>query len=253
MVFQVYVAQNRRFQKHIFDFVIADEIGQQWYDGSPGQETPERVWCTEHISEGMTVVDAGAHHGMFSMILAGAVGASGKVYAYDPLPSNADLVTQNAELNGFPNIVSRPVGLSDSVGVLMVNANLGNVISVVDAVHEGDEGLALEMVRLDDDLSGVHVDFLKMDVEGGELAALRGAVGVLAHRPIVNLELHNALFADRRKTMTEIFEIFDHDRWIYHVMSEQTDPIRVIDGPMDIEWLAGFDYPHIFGVPRRVN
>lgn len=253
MTFLAYIAKKRRFLKQNFDFLIADEVGQIWYDGSPDQRSPERVWCVRHIRRGMTVVDAGAHHGMFAMILAEAVGPLGRVFAYDPLPRNADVVTRNALLNGYDNVVSRPVGLSDSAGVLIVNENSGNVISVVNALPEGYEGLALDMVSLDGDLADERVDFLKIDVEGGELAALRGATKVLAGRPFVNLELHNALFSNRRETMAEIFEIFDHERWTYHVLAEQHHNIRAIDGPMDIEWLAAFDYPHVFGVPRRVG
>jgi FkbM family methyltransferase len=53
------------------------------------------------LKAGDSAVDAGAHIGFFTMQMAAMVGASGKVYAFEPLDPNADLLEQSIVENGF--------------------------------------------------------------------------------------------------------------------------------------------------------
>jgi FkbM family methyltransferase len=246
-MFQRYVLEDRKYNDHRFRFLIADAVAEDWYRGE-GQESPERLWCTSHIRPGMTIVDAGSHQGMWAVIFALHTGPRGRVISYDPLPFNAEITAENAELNRLSNIDARPLGLASINGDMPVHSGVGNVVSFSET--QGHSNEMLKCVRLDDDLPGVQVDFLKVDVEGGELGALQGAPRILAQKPIINLELHNALFEDRRAVATEIFRLFDPARWVYHVLPEQDEPIRIFDGPLDVDWLGTWNYPHIFGIPR---
>ncbi len=111
------------------------------------------------------------------------------------------------------------------------------------------------MVRLDDDLGRLKPDFVKFDVEGSDLQALRGSRKLLRSLPTVDLELHNLLFADRTKTLTEIFEILPPRRYRYEVLPEIFSPdwIHVDKGLPDLEWLATYDNPHVGCVPRKTR
>src|SRR5260370_19378228 len=71
----------------------------------------------------MTVVDIGAHGGYFSLIGASRVGATGRVYAFEPYPASFEELQRNIEPNGYKNIHAVRKAVSDRTGVhkLLVN------------------------------------------------------------------------------------------------------------------------------------
>jgi FkbM family methyltransferase len=57
-----------------------------------------------NLREGDVFVDIGANIGYYSVIAASAVGDNGKVFAFEPDPTNYDLLEQNIAANGFENV-----------------------------------------------------------------------------------------------------------------------------------------------------
>jgi FkbM family methyltransferase len=249
-----YVARDRRCGDIVFDFLIADSVAASWYGAVADLSLPELEWCREHIRPGDFIIDCGAHHGMMAVLFGLWTGPTGRVISYEILPWNADVARENVKLNGLDNVEVRAVGVSDRSDRLTATTNGKNVI----VSHAGNIGLEgatveVELVRLDDDLGRGTADFLKMDTEGSDLQSLRGAQQLLGSRPIVDLELHNALFEDRIETLTEIFDILGSHSYRYEILPEILSPewVRVDDGLPDLEWLATYDNPHVGCVPRR--
>jgi hypothetical protein len=60
------------------------------------------------MEEGMVVVDVGAHIGYYTLIAAKLVGTKGKVYAFEPEPSNYRLLVRNIYENRYENVVAIP-------------------------------------------------------------------------------------------------------------------------------------------------
>src|ERR1700687_2781541 len=58
------------------------------------------------IAPGMTVVEAGANFGYFTLIMARAVGVAGKVFSFECDPDLATLARDNVEINGLHKTVS---------------------------------------------------------------------------------------------------------------------------------------------------
>jgi FkbM family methyltransferase len=247
--FTPYIAKIRTFQGERFDFHIADEVGQSWYDSSPHQIMIEHVWCRDHIRPGMTVVDCGAHHGMMTVLFGRWLGPAGRVFAYEAVPANATVIEQNVALNKLDNVTVRPVGVGDRRGRVPVHHNSGNVIAA-GAKAEGASHF-IDTVRLDEDLpSGLKVDFLKLDVEGYEPEALAGANRVIRQRPIIDLELHNFAYSDRRSTLELIFRHITPEAWSFHIQPTPSDTFEPMTGPIDFNRLASFENPHVFCLPR---
>ncbi len=250
-----YVAHDRRCGDLVFDFLIADPVAASWYD-SPDQWLPERQWCREHIRPGNVIIDCGAHHGMMSVLFGLWTGPTGRVISYEILPWNADVARENVKLNHLDNVEVRAVGAGDRPERLTATHNDKNII-VDQAGLIGLEGptVEVELVRLDDDLGRLKVDFLKLDVEGSDLQALQGAQRLLRSRPTIDLELHNLLFEDRTKTLTEIFEIVAPRSYRYEILPEIFSPdwIHVDSGLPDLEWLAKYENPHVGCVPRTTS
>ncbi|HEY3619704.1 MAG TPA: FkbM family methyltransferase, partial [Candidatus Sulfotelmatobacter sp.] len=162
---------------------------------------PDKAWCLEHIKPGMTVYDCGAHHGQMTVLFSKAVGADGRVCAWEALPENAVIIERNLLLNRCSNALVYPYAVGAKQYYQRFHRNGGNAVP-------GDE-LTIYTVALDDfPFRYQPVDFIKIDVEGAELAVLTGALTTLQRsRPIIDIELHLSMFADRVAETQEIVTI----------------------------------------------
>ena len=139
------------------------------------------------IGPGDTVVDVGANIGLWVMGALRNAGAKGQVHAFEPVPSNYDMLCANLSLNGFDaNQVScQQLCLSDKAGkATFCVATNGNSGMGALAERPGvDHRIETTLVTLDgycQEHSVEHIDFMKIDVEGAELQVLRGAARLLS-------------------------------------------------------------------------
>jgi FkbM family methyltransferase len=150
----------------------------------------ERRLLREVLFPGAVAVDAGANIGIYSRFLARCVGPAGAVYSFEPAPENFKRL--RAATQRFSNIyVSQAaVGEHSAHSELYVSDKLNVDHRTYSTETSKRRILQIEMVALDDCFKpGQRVDLIKMDVQGYELHALRGARRVLADNPNVNLLL----------------------------------------------------------------
>lgn len=139
------------------------------------------------VQPGMAVLDIGAHAGYYTCLAAQLVGPTGRVYALEPLPFNRRLLRRNVAQRGYHWVTVVPTAASDEAGehVLYLNPmNSGdNRLAPPDQV--GSQ-VTIRTARADDLVpTGTRIDFVKMDVQGWELRALRGMRRILAANPQV--------------------------------------------------------------------
>jgi len=145
------------------------------------------------VNAGDVVFDIGAHVGYFTLLASRLVGADGKVFAFEPLPVNLAYLNQHKRVNRATNVQILPVAVGGSEGEMSMDMRSGTGRGRLDSEIAGG-GPRVKVVNLDalvdrGDLPGP--DFIKMDVEGAEGEALRGAAGLLVrHRPTILLSLH---------------------------------------------------------------
>jgi FkbM family methyltransferase len=141
------------------------------------------------VRPGMTVVDVGANIGYFSLLAAGLVGPSGRVYSFDPNPENCRLIALTAHRNGLQTIRLFPVALGASNGHTYFTGALGSngtLVSDDPALLLEGRGSLVPVFRLEDVLTDGPLDLVKVDVEGAEHLAVQGALSLIeASRPIV--------------------------------------------------------------------
>jgi FkbM family methyltransferase len=135
------------------------------------------VLCESLLTPGMTVVDIGAHFGYHTLLAARSVGQSGKVYAFEPHPTNYELLLRNVALNGYENVVAVKKAVSDHSGTarLALVGSLQHCLLGDGATKRSS--IRVESTSLDEFLESVgspEVNLIKMDIEGGEKGALRG-------------------------------------------------------------------------------
>ena len=145
------------------------------------------------LQPGMHLVDIGANFGYFTLVGAKRVGGSGKVTAFEPEPANHALLCKNIEDNGLAQVKPHSIALSDREGKLSLfkdAANMGNPSLAKSNVPELAGSLEVVTRPLDevlDDSASLHVDVIKMDVQGAEAAVLRGARRTLAANPSIRI------------------------------------------------------------------
>lgn len=168
-----------------------------WSDG-PGVAwlIAEHAWMRElegdrMVHEGDVVMDIGAHVGFF-VGTALAQGAS-KVIAVEPDPDSAECLRRNYEeeiASGRVVLVEAGAWSSRSE----ITLSLGSDPGWNSMTEDGGSGreIVVPVLPIDDiveDLGLSRVDFIKMDIEGAEKEALRGAVGTMEkYRPRVMID-----------------------------------------------------------------
>lgn len=154
--------------------------------GTYERET-QRVFET-WVRPGSVVYDVGANAGFFTLFASRLAGPAGKVYAFEPLPRNIEVLREHVRLNAATNVEIFPLAVSDRIGTARFAS----------ADHPAMGGLSergvleVETTTLDA-LRGTLAPpaFVKMDIEGAEHAALTGAMEMLRDaKPVILLSAH---------------------------------------------------------------
>src|SRR2546426_7621025 len=159
-----------------------------------GYEQPTFDFIRAHCKSGATLIDIGAHFGIFTISALRKVGPSGKVISFEPCAATRSVLSRTLELNGFSDIpeirdeaVSNATGestfFSSTIAGDAANSLIGNT------QHPTKSGV--RTVCLDDVHFSGRVDAIKIDAEGAELQILDGSRALMMkHRPAVLLSVH---------------------------------------------------------------
>lgn len=134
--------------------------------------------------------DVGAHKGLFSLIFC-ASNDEGRAIAYEPSTVLRSDAERMACLNGFESRIElQAFAIGERSKSLNAVIGSSGFINFIDDAQSGDT--LVQMTTLDDecDRLGVVPDLLKIDIESYEYEALKGARRLLAHKPVLFLELH---------------------------------------------------------------
>lgn len=160
-------------------------IAAGWRPQHGAHENTELQIVESLLSGAEILLDVGANSGIFSC-LAASVGV--RSLAFEPLPANLQILLGNIEQNGFQAAVEVfPLALSDTVGIAPFYGR-GQGASLIEGWGGASryDRMMVPINRLDD-LAYHRIRgrkfVLKIDVEGAELAVLRGAERVLSERP----------------------------------------------------------------------
>ena len=135
------------------------------------------------LRPGMGVIDIGANIGVFTLLSASLVGASGWVLAIEPNSANVKLLEASRRANGFDQVTVCQLAAGQRAGLLTLNASYSNgttsdLPSDAGALFDAN---IVPCVRADSLVAdGRRTDLIKVDVEGAEYHALMGCAGVIA-------------------------------------------------------------------------
>lgn len=158
-----------------------------------GYELNELDFVRATVRPGETVIDLGAHIGAYTLRLSRLVGPTGRVTALEPCRAHVEWLRRSVSANGFDawtDVVQAAASHVSGRGWLRYPPSGSSTAHCrLDARETGD-GEPVPTVAVDDLIAG-DVHFIKVDVEGAEGRALRGATRVLERsRPTLLVELH---------------------------------------------------------------
>src|SRR5712664_468997 len=163
-------------------------------------ESADINFVQKYLKQGMTALDIGAHHGLYTLLASKRVGPSGKVIAFEPSPRERKQLVRNVRINFCWNVHIEPYALGKEPArnnLYVVEGGEDGCNSLrPPAVQSEIRAVPVEVVTLDaiaSKLGLTKVDFVKLDVEGAELDVLKGALGVLQTnpRPVLLVEVYD--------------------------------------------------------------
>ena len=186
-----------------------------------GNYDPEMTSVVKHlVKPGDHVWDVGTERGWFTLLMASIVGMNGKVDSFEAFPPTVEKLKNNVELNKFSNVRINSAGVSEKKGKMWfvppsdtVTSNISfleNCNGVGYLTEDFQEG-ALEIPTLSlDDYYREHVkgrvSFIKMDIEGAELSALKGAIEMLKKdRPVLGIEFNRQTAIRAGNSVEEVY------------------------------------------------
>jgi len=182
-------------------------------------ETAEIDFWRKLSLGGLTVYDVGAFEGLLALFFASR---AKKVICYEPNSRNHARLLDNIRLNGFTNVTVRKTGVGETPQKIELTWNPampgGASAESATAAHLRDSvsGARVETIpitTLDDDFEANGLpppDLIKIDIEGWELPALKGARRLL-HQfgPALYLEMHGETMADKKRKVEDIVRFLE--------------------------------------------
>jgi FkbM family methyltransferase len=166
-------------------------------------EVTELAFTRRVLRAGQVMLDVGGHVGTFGLVAAQAVGPTGSVHAFEPLPFNFSRYEANRDLNRLTNLVLNRAAVGSEPGVVSLGLDQARHVTrdtpawqAGYAVGLGGDAVEAPQLTLDDytgeHLAGRTIRLVKIDVEGREPEVLAGMRRLLAdHRvEIVLMEVN---------------------------------------------------------------
>jgi FkbM family methyltransferase len=170
------------------------------------------------LRPGDHALDVGANVGPYTLLFARCVGPSGRVLALEPAPEAFDGLTRHVALNGFADRVTPlNVAASDRAGTARLavdgfqgtNHLVGGGSTESDRTTDGAASIEVRTVTVDElcERERIRPALLKVDVEGAEMAVLRGAAETIrrmGERLSLFVEMHPAAWRDAGVSVDDV-------------------------------------------------
>ncbi len=227
-----------------------DVVGRHLY--KYGAHEPETTdFLREHLQleNGDVVLDVGGNIGWYSLILDRVAGNKDvSIYAFEPDPTNFALLQENIKRNSADHVTAVQAAIADSAGRMTLHlfgkSNRGRHSLL--AIHDG-ETLDIDTLTMDgfwesNKLGDSTPRFIKMDIEGFELMALRGGTGVLKRCPLVMLEYSPSYMKTAKLRPADLIDFMTDLGFKPNVLSggglqeASVDELKSSDKHIDLFW-----------------
>lgn len=201
---------SHRYGGHTLKMNITDRVAGEWYDKDWPMPAEIELLSRQAIPSNGLVFDLGAHQCLIAMLLARTIVPEGSVVAVEANGHNAEVARRNIALNGVDNVAVMNALVTNESGTARTEASFnsrarGGAIGSIG--NDRVEGISIDSLSL----SKGFPDLVFMDIEGFEIAVLKGATQTLARRCHWFVELHgDDLLARYGAKNADILQFFDY-------------------------------------------
>jgi len=241
---------------------LDNELSHTLFSG--GSFEPNEFALLDRVLQpGMVFVDGGANEGTYAIFAAARVGPAGRVVAVEPSRREVTRLRGNVALNRLRNIAIVEAALAEAAGWVQLliaepqhagQNTLGEFAYSIRSVGT-EEVAAITLDELVEQHALTRLDVLKLDLEGAELRALKGARRTLAvSKPLILTEVLEPALASQGGSAAALFELIEDGGYVLLTIDDATGepvPLRssnlspsgnVVAVHIDRDWglLAGY-------------
>lgn len=182
-----------------------------WKPGGEEILEERRAWWFRHYQPraGDIVADIGAGRGEDVLVFSGAVGPTGRVVAVEAHPATAMILQSFITRNNLPNVEVHQLAATEKTGTRFISDASGDQWQCASILGEaGEPTPAGRLDELQTLCEAERIAFLKMNIEGAEVEALRGATAVLHKTDSVCICCHDFL-GEQTRTKSKVCQLLN--------------------------------------------
>lgn len=235
--------------------VLPEDASLYHWKMVPGEEENLTSYMIDTIKNDWIVIDIGANHGYYSLLLSELVGKNGKVYCFEPTPSTVEILKKNTEKNTNIKVEqcaiwSKNVKLKFTdygQGFSAYNSFLPDIAWKDKDAPKIKTEIQVDGIMLDYYLekNKITPNFIKLDVEGAELDSLEGMRNALIKQtPIISVEFWvNELWNENNDKILNFFK--DINYTAYSIQNNKL--LKFYEGNIKFE----HDYTNLIFTPNK--
>ncbi|MEH1963209.1 MAG: FkbM family methyltransferase [Nostoc sp.] len=192
----------------------------------------EMNFLLRYLRANDSFLDIGANVGIYTLLAASKI-QSGSVYSFEVLPKNYNRLIQNLKLNQFQQVEAYEIAVSDFTGTTYLNLAEGDSMPFI-TNNANDSTITVPTDTLDNLLqyeSISHLTLAKIDIEGAEILAMKGAISLLKQqRPHVwIMEINDAVnnFGIQKQDVVNFLKDYGYSLYHYNAHTNQIHAITV--------------------------
>lgn len=242
---EAYVPEHRLRIK----FKTEDALGRHMFKRAEYEPHLTNFVCKNvKLKAGEHAIDIGANLGWYSLLMDTMSEPGASIHAFEPDVLNYELLEHNLNKNEARNIKTNQIALSDKDGesVLHLYENKNRGRHSLLPINEGEK-INVKTTSLDTylksrDISGSAVTFIKIDIEGFEQVALKGASQTLSQRPMILSEFVPDYIKNGGLSADDYIDYMFGFGYMAFLLTETgaeevgADYLRSASGALDILW-----------------
>jgi FkbM family methyltransferase len=220
----IHLPARKRLVDHLGNRLIVDptELSGRYLYYEKTYDAQIFEFLSSKLSRYRRVLDVGANIGVYTVFFAKSVA---QVEAFEPVPKIAERLRQNLRLNQLTNARIHELCVSDSTETVQF-ASAPHENWGIGRISSKETGMTLECTTLDTFLEGEISEptLIKMDIEGAEWMALKGASRAFGNRKArldLLLEVHPEEIAEYGGSVAQVAELLRAAGFVLQAITQQ--------------------------------
>jgi FkbM family methyltransferase len=231
----------KRLTQRNLDILLTDKVKIRCYPDSRAAaavlycglyDYHEMNFLLRYLRPEDSFLDIGANIGVYTLLAAAKI-HSGSIHSFEALPKNYQRLKENLKLNQLNQVKTYELAVSDCTGTVALNLAEGDSMPFITKTATKNT-ITVPTDTLDNLLqnqSFANLTLAKMDIEGAEILALKGAISLLKqqHPYVWILEINETVnyFGHQKQDLVDLLNSYGYNLYSYNADTNQLQPITL--------------------------